>query len=80
MKRKHPHLIFIDLYMLEMNGFEFLENIKSNQKLSDIPVIVAPGKGDTGARERAFRLGADDFITKDISEEELVPRVRKHIV
>jgi PAS domain S-box-containing protein len=80
MKQTRPHLILLDLYLPKMDGFEILEKIESDKELNGIPVIVVTGRGEKDVREKAFRLGADDFITKNITEEELVPRVRKHIV
>lgn len=75
-----PHLIFIDIMMPVMDGFELLERLRKNPKTEFIPTIVITSNSDSAMREKAFRLGADDFIAKPFAMEELIPRVRRFIV
>lgn len=75
-----PHLIFIDIMMPVMDGFELLERLRKNPKTQLIPTIVITSNSDSVMREKAFRLGADDFIAKPFAMEELIPRVRRFII
>ncbi|MBF0291437.1 MAG: response regulator [Nitrospinae bacterium] len=80
MARKNPpHLILLDLQMDDMDGFEFLTQRKKNEEIKNIPTIVVTMFGDMSNKEKALRLGADDFISKSTLHDELIPRVAKHI-
>jgi len=74
-----PHVVLADLYMPEMDGFELISALKSDPDTRQIPVIAITAHGEMETREKAFRMGADDFVVKPTSAEELVPRVKRHI-
>ena len=67
-----PDLIVLDLMMPELDGFEVLERIR---RTSSIPVIILTALGDVLDKTTAFGLGADDYLTKPFSFEELLARV-----
>ncbi len=75
-----PHLMFIDIMMPVMDGFELLEHLRKNPKTQLIPTIAITSNSDSAMREKAFHLGADDFIAKPFAMEELIPRVRRFII
>ena len=77
--QKTPHLIISDLQMPVMDGFKLLENIRQNPLLREIPIIVLTSNDTKETRNRAFGLQADDFLTKPITQEELVFRVKRQI-
>lgn len=79
LEKDTPHLVIVDLWMPVMDGFEFLEHIRNNPNLKTIPLIVMTGDEELETRERVFQMGGDDFITKPIKAEELIPRLRKFI-
>jgi CheY-like chemotaxis protein len=66
LKRKEtiPDVIFLDLNMPVTNGFQFLTEIKSNDNLKDIPIIVLSTSSADKTIQEAKALGAVDFITK----------------
>ncbi len=72
-----PHLVITDLNMPGIDGFELLSRIKGSPKSRDIPTIVVTSDASIETRERAIRLGADDFLTKPVQAEELLPRVSR---
>lgn len=74
-----PHLILLDLKMDEMDGYEFLKQKKKDDSIKNVPTIVITMLGDMNHKEKALRLGADDFISKSTIQDELIPRVAKHI-
>ena len=63
-------LILLDLLMPEMDGFELLEKIKSEEAVSNIPVIVMTS--EKPAEVRSIKMGADDFITKPYDIPEVI--------
>jgi PleD family two-component response regulator len=78
-ENKEPHLILLDIVMTGMDGFEVLKRIRSRLELKSVPVIVITSDEKTETRNRAFHLGANDFIAKPIKAEDLIPRVRKFV-
>ncbi|MDR1837107.1 MAG: response regulator [Treponema sp.] len=64
-KTKHYDLICTDLNMPVMDGFMFLENIKKNEDLSKIPVIVISSITNEKDQKRAYKLGASRYIIKN---------------
>ncbi|PQA58623.1 response regulator [Siphonobacter curvatus] len=59
-----PNLIFLDLNMPRMNGFETLEVLKTNPQWGTIPVIVLTTSNSIHEKEKVLALGAMDFLTK----------------
>jgi CheY-like chemotaxis protein len=59
-----PRVIFIDLNMPRKNGIECLQEIKTIEKLKDIPVIILSTSSQAGSIESAYANGADMYITK----------------
>lgn len=69
-----PDVIILDILLPDMNGWEILDKIKKGEDSQQIPVIVCSVLPE---KERAFSLGAVDFIEKPISERVLVSRIKK---
>jgi len=61
-----PHLIFLDLKMPVMNGFELLSWLREHTVFSQIPVIVLSGSDQQRDKERSFQLGAADYLVKPV--------------
>jgi two-component system KDP operon response regulator KdpE len=68
-----PDLIITDLTMPLMNGLELCREIR---KLSEVPIIVLSVKGEEKIKIQALDTGADDYITKPFSIDELLARMR----
>jgi len=74
-----PELILLDIEMPEMNGFQALEKMKSNDLLSSVPVMFLTGRNDADVEARGFELGAVDFVTKPFSAPVLLNRIKTHL-
>jgi CheY-like chemotaxis protein len=61
---KLPDYIFVDLNMPRMSGLQFLKEIKNNNTLKNIPVIIYTTSSNPNDITKTRELGADDFITK----------------
>ena len=72
-----PQYIFLDLNMPRLNGKEFLSEIKKDEKLSDIPVIMYSTSGIESDIRESLRLGARDFIVKPTRLSELTARIEE---
>jgi len=68
-----PDLVIMDVMMPEMDGFEALAQIR---EISDVPVIMLTVKNEDEDKHLAFSSGADDYLTKPFSPQELVDRVK----
>lgn len=69
-----PDLLIVDINMPLMDGFEFVERIRSNG--DNTPALMLSARGDRADVTRGLTLGADDYVTKPFGLEELVLRVR----
>jgi DNA-binding response OmpR family regulator len=68
-----PDLILMDVMMPEMDGFAACERIR---EFSNVPIIMLTAKGDEEHKVRALNLGADDYVVKPFSANELIARVQ----
>lgn len=66
-------LILSDIMMPGVDGFEFAETVRGLDK--NIPILFMTARDDFAAKQRGFRLGIDDYLTKSIDLEELLPHV-----
>jgi len=76
MQGTRPDLVFLDVMMPEMNGFDVLQTMKKDPVMKSIPVIMITAKGQDTDRQRAESLGVDDFITKPFSPSTLSQKLR----
>jgi putative two-component system response regulator len=65
--------------MPEMDGFEAIQILKSDENLKSIPVIFITAREDADTEKRGFELGAVDFIIKPFSPPSLIERIEIHI-
>lgn len=64
-------LILTDINMPVMNGIEFIENLKTDEVMKSIPIIVISTEGRDAVVQQALSLGAADYITKPFQPEEI---------
>jgi DNA-binding NarL/FixJ family response regulator len=78
--RNRPDLILIDAVMPGMSGLEACLRIKATPALAAIPVIFMTGLSETEHVVRAFEAGATDYVTKPLQLEEVLARLRVHLL
>jgi len=74
LSRLRPDLVILDVVLQGENGFEILASIR---RTSDVPVIMVTGKDAESDRVLGLRLGADDYVAKPFSAQEVVARLRR---
>ncbi len=74
-----PQLILLDVFMPQMDGYEFCERLKSNPLTRDIPVIFISAADSSEDKVRGFKLGAVDYIGKPFEVAEVTMRVNNHL-
>jgi len=70
-------MVLLDLNLPDMDGEDILQKIKTIDKL--LPVIVLSGKQSVSSKVLTLGLGADDYITKPYSEDELIARIKSNL-
>ncbi len=79
-REEKPDLILLDLILPSLDGFEVLREAKSDPEVKDIPVIVLSNLGQKEDVDRAFSLGAVDYLIKaHFTPEEIIEKVKKVI-
>ncbi len=72
-----PDLVLLDVMMPRKNGYEVCQAIRANPDCKGVRIIMLTAKGREVEREKGLALGADDYITKPFSTQEVVDRVRE---
>jgi len=71
-----PDLLITDIYMPELHGTELVKQVRQ-QFESQIPILILTASGEEESVLEAFRLGANDYVTKPFNPRELSLRVRR---
>jgi len=72
---ERPTLVVLDLMLPGMSGFEVLERLRAQPATRNVAVLLLTARGDEADRIRGLTLGADDYLTKPFSPQEMVLRV-----
>lgn len=66
-----PDLMIVDLEMPNVNGYDFIKNVRSSGYFKDIPLMMLSGIDSSAERVKCLRMGAHDFMIKPFNPEEL---------
>ena len=75
-ERSECDLVLLDVMMPDIDGFEVCRRLKSNPKTHHIPIVMVTALDQPADRVRGLEAGADDFLTKPVSDVALIARVR----
>ncbi len=79
-KQIAPDLILLDIVMPRMGGFEVMAEMKKDEKIANIPVIIISNSGQPLELERAKELGAVDWLVKtEFDPKEVAEKIQKYI-
>ena len=73
--RRRYDLVILDIVMPRASGLEVLERVRDARHLRGVPIVILTAKGQDVDRDRAFDLGASDFLTKPFSPKKLLVRI-----
>lgn len=74
----HPHLIFCDILMPRLDGYQTCAIIKRNPRFADVPVIMLSSKDGLFDKARGRMVGSEDYLTKPFTKDQLLQAVRQH--
>lgn len=78
-KKESPDVILCDVSMPEMDGYEVLESLRADEKTVSIPFIFLTAKSDKKDLRTGMNLGADDYLTKPASAEDVLSAIRSRL-
>ena len=76
--RHHPQLIFVDIMMPRLDGYQTCAIIKNNNEFKSTPVIMLTSKDGLFDKARGRVVGSDHYLTKPFTRDELLDAVRQH--
>ena len=77
-RRLKPDLVLLDLMMPDMDGWEVYQQMKADEELKDIPVVVVTAKAQSIDKVLGLHIAkVDDYVTKPFGPQELLQSVRK---
>ena len=76
-KEHKPDLVFLDVMMPKINGFEGTERVRSDPELAGVKIILLTAKGQESDREVGKTAGANDYMTKPFSPTKILERARE---
>jgi two-component system, sensor histidine kinase ChiS len=74
-----PDLILLDIMMPNMTGYEVTQTIRKTWKASELPIVLLTAKNQISDLVIGLEMGANDYLTKPASKDELIARIKTHI-
>lgn len=79
-RKEFPDLILLDLMLPRRSGFDILAEIKGDEKLKKIPVLILTNLGQEEERKKGLEMGANEYLVKtDIKLEEVVEKINRYL-
>ena len=75
-EKESPQLVFLDVMMPKMNGFEVCEKVKKEMKMDQVHIILLTAKGQDTDREKALDSGANEYMTKPFDPRTIMNKAR----
>src|SRR3989454_2475212 len=75
-EKEQPDLVLLDVVMPEMSGYEICRKIRGSRATATLPVVMVTALDPAQERVKGIEAGADDFLSKPISQQELLARVK----
>ncbi len=73
-KSVKPQLVFLDVMMPKMNGFDVCQTVKRELGMNDVYIVMLTAKGQEFDRQRGVQVGADVYMTKPFDPDELLAK------
>jgi len=73
----HPHIVFCDILMPRLDGYQTCAIIKRNARFSGVPVVMLSSKDGVFDKARGRMVGAQDYLTKPFTKDQLLQAVQQ---
>jgi len=77
---QHPDIIFIDIMMPRLDGYQTCALVKNNPQFNDTPIIMLSSKDGLFDKAKGRVVGAEQYITKPFTREDLLGAIRTHLL
>ncbi|MFT7235604.1 MAG: twitching motility two-component system response regulator PilG [Methylophagaceae bacterium] len=77
---QRPDILFIDVMMPRLDGYQTCSLVKSSPKFSDIPIVMLSSKDGLFDRAKGRVVGAEEYLTKPFTREDLLGAIRTHLL
>ena len=76
-RETNPDLITLDLMMPHLTGYDICELLRADPQFADTPIIIISAREDTQSRERAFSLGANEYLNKPFNIDDFLDTIKR---
>jgi DNA-binding response OmpR family regulator len=76
-KTEKPNLVFLDVMMPKMNGFDVCNAVKNELKMDDVYIVMLTAKGQEYDKQKGTDVGADVYMTKPFDPDEIYDKVEE---
>jgi twitching motility two-component system response regulator PilG len=76
----HPDIIFVDIMMPRLDGYQTTALIKNNKSFRQTPVIMLSSKDGIFDRARGRVVGSEEYLTKPFTRDDLLGAIRRHVI
>lgn len=78
-RESFPDLILLDVMLPKLNGFDVCKIIRQDPALAKTPVVMLTSLNQVGDIDKAYEVGATDYITKPFDSNKLIPKIKKNL-
>lgn len=78
-KKERPDLIFLDLMLPKMDGFEVCQKIKEDRRLNNTYIIMLSAKGQAVDKKKGLSVGANEYVTKPFNPDIIISKVEEKL-
>ncbi len=75
----HPDIIFLDIMMPRLDGYQTCSVIKNNRVFKDVPVIMLSSRDGIFDKARGKLVGSEQYVTKPFTKEDLIEAIDQHV-
>lgn len=76
-RREAPALVLLDIMMPRLNGYEVCHEVKADEALQDVAIVLLTAKGQEVDRKKGMELGAAEYMTKPFDPDEVVTLAKR---
>ncbi len=73
-EEEHPDLVFLDVMMPKMNGFDVCQKVKKELQLDDVYIVMLTAKGQEFDKKKGLEVGADMYMTKPFDPDAIIEK------